>query len=353
MLPTSPPPPSGPPGHYRRPLPEGLIAFSSEEGRQIFREALDAGYLNRWFSLAEHFHTQSEPAFCALGSLVTVLNALAIDPGRTWKGPWRWYSEELLDCCEPLDRVREHGISLPSFVCLARCNGATAVLRRPDTHGVEVLRADLTGPGHVISAFGRAALGQTGDGHYSPLGGWHPGRDLVLVLDVARFKYPPFWVPIQWLWEAMIPPDPATGRSRGWVVLDRDPRPRNLHVRLVCDRPGWREALGSLPAAFGGAEDTADPLAAAVSVARALPPALSGVLTVEAPARALIASTALYRALAAVHPDPAAAALLLLAAPAELLPQGPALRADVPVELLHEADALLAQLRALGGGGTS
>ena len=33
------------------------------------------------------------------------LNALAIDPKRTWKGVWRWFDETLLDCCKPLDEV--------------------------------------------------------------------------------------------------------------------------------------------------------------------------------------------------------------------------------------------------------
>lgn len=32
-----------------------------------------------------------------------------------------------------------------------------------------------------------------GDGHFSPIGGYHAGRDLVLILDTARFKYPPHW----------------------------------------------------------------------------------------------------------------------------------------------------------------
>jgi hypothetical protein len=31
----------------------------------------------------------NEPAFCGLGTLTTVLNALAIDPQRAWKGVWR------------------------------------------------------------------------------------------------------------------------------------------------------------------------------------------------------------------------------------------------------------------------
>ena len=77
-------------GFYRRSLPDSAIAFSSVEGRQIFREALALGGMEGYFALAEQFHTQAEPAFCGLGSLVVVLNALSIDPGRIWKGVWRW-----------------------------------------------------------------------------------------------------------------------------------------------------------------------------------------------------------------------------------------------------------------------
>lgn len=31
-----------------------------------------------------------------------ILNALEIDPHRLWKGPWRWFSEDLLNCCKDL-----------------------------------------------------------------------------------------------------------------------------------------------------------------------------------------------------------------------------------------------------------
>ncbi len=55
---------------YRRPLPDDSIAFSSPEGRQLFSEALVSGGLGGYFTLAEQFHTQSEPSFCGLGSLV-------------------------------------------------------------------------------------------------------------------------------------------------------------------------------------------------------------------------------------------------------------------------------------------
>ena len=89
-------------------------------------------------------------------------------------------------------------------------------------------------------------LGQTGDGHFSPVGGYHPELDLVLLLDVvrvpravssvalrrlcrhtaptlylpqARFKYPPHWVPLPLLYAAMFPLDTATGTGRLGVVI--------------------------------------------------------------------------------------------------------------------------------------
>lgn len=39
-----------------------------------------------FYKLISYFQTQSEPAYCGLASLSMVLNALAIDPGRKWKG---------------------------------------------------------------------------------------------------------------------------------------------------------------------------------------------------------------------------------------------------------------------------
>jgi glutathione gamma-glutamylcysteinyltransferase len=40
----------------------------------------------------------------------------------------------------------------------------------------------------VIVSYSRQVLNQTGTGHFSPIGGYHQSRDLVLIMDVARFK---------------------------------------------------------------------------------------------------------------------------------------------------------------------
>lgn len=94
---------------------------------------------------------QDEPAYCGLATLAMVLNSLSIDPRRPWKGPWRWFHAGvhpasplaeinqceivfvvlasnpvagsrveasfpliagMLDCCSPLTKVQEEGITL-------------------------------------------------------------------------------------------------------------------------------------------------------------------------------------------------------------------------------------------------
>ena len=228
---------------YRRPLPSHAMAFSSPDGRRVFAEALVTEGLNGYFPLAEQFHTQSDPAFCGLGSLVVALNALAIDPERLWKGPWRWFAEDLLDCCVPLTEVRERGLDLDELACLARCNGAEVDVERADVANLASWRAALalaaSGEAVIVASNDRAAMGQTGGGHYSPIGGYHVARDLALILDVARFKYPPHWVSGESLWLAMQPVDAATGRARGWLVMRRRPFSSALGFSLSCAGESW------------------------------------------------------------------------------------------------------------------
>ena len=255
---------------YRRPLPADAVAFSSPEGRVVFAEALASGGLDGYFPLAEQFHTQSDPSFCGLGSLVVALNALGIDPGRLWKGPWRWFAEDLLECCVPLSEVQKRGLDIDELSCLARCNGAEVDVTRAEDQNVGAWREAIAmaSRGHavVIAAYDRGAMAQTGGGHYSPIRGFHAARDLALVLDVARFKDPPHWVPAEQLWRAMRPIDSATGRSRGWIVLRRRERGLALGFTLRCDGDGWQGVADRFAAAIRevGAGARLDDLARAI-----------------------------------------------------------------------------------------
>ena len=208
---------AGPISFHRRVLPEICVAFSSPAGRALFGAALRAGTAEAYFPLAEQFRTQDEPAYCGLSTLVMVLNALAIDPGRVWKGVWRWFHEGMLSCCKDLALVRSEGVDLAELCCLARCNGAMAT----SATGVDVdafravvaaCCADSERHGFLVVNYDRGVLGQTGTGHFSPVGAYDAESDKVLVLDVARFKYPPHWVALPLLHEAM-------GADRGYAVM--------------------------------------------------------------------------------------------------------------------------------------
>ena len=58
-----------------------------------------------------------------------VLNALKVDPNRTWKGVWRWYSEEVLHCSNA--DMMKNGMVLDQLTQLARCNSLHTMTFRP------------------------------------------------------------------------------------------------------------------------------------------------------------------------------------------------------------------------------
>lgn len=211
---------------FRRILPEECISFYSEEGKAIFSEALSTGHMNCYFKLAAQFRTQDEPAYCGLSTLVMILNALDVDPGVVWKGPWRWYHENMLDCCIPLNIIKNEGINLEQFACIAECNSLLTTCIRPDQDSSDAFRQVINeytqrDDAFIVATYSRKVLKQTGDGHFSPIAGFHPGKDLVLIMDTARFKYPPHWIKVSLLLKAMNAQDKSTGLSRGYIILKK------------------------------------------------------------------------------------------------------------------------------------
>lgn len=184
---------------YRRPLPDKCIAFGETKGKELFKEAIRQAYMEIYFPLAEQFITQAEPAYCGLCTLLSnihfiyfiilatlamCLNALHLDPDRLWKGPWRWFSEELFDCCTPLHVAKENGISFTEFECLAKCNGAKVESQRATEKLTieafrEVVKSSCSSTETILVLnYSRKTLGQTGDGHFSPIGGYHKDSDM-------------------------------------------------------------------------------------------------------------------------------------------------------------------------------
>lgn len=257
---------------YMRELPTPpCVDMRSSTGQAMVRQALDALTAVPFFHVISQFRTQDQPAFCGLGTLVMALNALEIDPGRTWKGVWRWFDESLLGGCKDLSLIEKEGITLEEFICIAICNRArlvqcaraapavaqstginTTIQTAPPRaaapaaaaaaidcskacfgckdlvccgtveHFREAVVKNCTGTFSTVlcCSYSRKGLGQTGGGHFTPIGAYEAKSDSVLLLDVARFKYPPHWVPLAVLFGAMANfKDSATNQARGWVVL--------------------------------------------------------------------------------------------------------------------------------------
>lgn len=251
------------------------------------------GYMSNYFPLSEQFITQAEPAYCGPASLAMVLNSLNVDPMKRWKGIWRWYNEDLLHCASR-DRM-EQGLTLDEMTQLARCNGLhTQTFRSTEKHALSAeqimrgkkldlinypdyhdhssscavhtpsraldsmnkqylyangfnlalfktaIQASCIVPNlYTIINFGRKELDQTGTGHFSCIAGYNRQRDKVLVMDTARFKYPPFWVDLHKLYESVCSIDKDSQKPRGFITLsskvmneNQDVVPDNLSTRM-------------------------------------------------------------------------------------------------------------------------
>eukprot|EP00467_Chlorarachnion_reptans_P004396 CAMPEP_0114516504 /NCGR_PEP_ID=MMETSP0109-20121206/17364_1 /TAXON_ID=29199 /ORGANISM="Chlorarachnion reptans, Strain CCCM449" /LENGTH=511 /DNA_ID=CAMNT_0001696899 /DNA_START=47 /DNA_END=1582 /DNA_ORIENTATION=+ len=251
---------------YRRALPScngNVIPFSSSEGRRLFARAMTSGYVNSFFPLIEQFRTQDEPTYCGISTLTMILNALNIDPGRLWKGPWRWYSEEMLDCCKSLDEIKLHGLTFSEWKQLAKCNGVKIEARYASESNIEEFRrtvmqitadsedskvAGQENRKFIVVSYTRKGLQQSGSGHFSPLGAYDPEGDMVLVLDVARFKYPPHWVKLPILFNAMVPKDPDSGMSRGYSIVENGNFQSLILFRMQGKQHSMRKLLTKLTA---------------------------------------------------------------------------------------------------------
>lgn len=152
-----------------------------------------------------------------------VLNALEIDPKRTWKGNWRWFSSEQMKTCSPAESVQEHGIPFDEFTCLAqtycKVQPRRGVSYKQFLQDLEAVTSDTTS--QMVVNYSRSCLGQQDPlAHFSPIGGFNKAENQVLIMDVARGKYPSVWVNAKDLFRAMMTTSKEeAGRSRGYFIL--------------------------------------------------------------------------------------------------------------------------------------
>jgi hypothetical protein len=245
------------------PLPATLVALDSPEGQRLFAEA-DARA--DFFPLSEQLVSQRRANFCGVASAVTVLNALQVaapedgDVGAPYFTQDNFWNERARGVLSP---TMMPGITLDQLADLLQCHPATAHATHAADTTLEAFRAvaakNLATPGDfLIVNYDRAGVGQETMGHISPLGAYNSKADKILLLDVARYKYPPVWADTAALFAAMKTKDFVSDRTRGFVVVAAAPTPpgptgarpaRNLlHIGIGILALSF--ALGALAGAF-------------------------------------------------------------------------------------------------------
>jgi hypothetical protein len=211
------------------------MALTSPAGQELLlrRQTLRADYgpLSQWLE------TQANLAYCGVASSVVVLNSLALPaPAAEGYGAYRFWSQTNVFAApasagfvRPAVVARE-GMTLEQLHGLLISQGALVRRYHGDSLSLgqfrQLLRRSLADPAdRLLANYDRRALGQAGGGHISPLAAYDPSSDRVLILDVARYRYPAVWVASADLWRAVRTLDRSSGRSRGLLTIQAAPPP--------------------------------------------------------------------------------------------------------------------------------
>jgi hypothetical protein len=212
------------------PLPDNLTDLNSEQGGKFFFES---GALQSYFAVADNFVTQKTQAYCGVASIVMVLNALHTPAPTTPEyEPYHTFTQDNLldertDAILPREVLARQGMTLDQLGALLGLHPATVEVRHAEGGGLDAFRASardyLAAKDHfVIVNYLRKSIGQERGGHISPLAAYDAKSDRFLILDVARYKYPPVWVTASDLFAAMNTTDASNNnKTRGYVLVTK------------------------------------------------------------------------------------------------------------------------------------
>jgi hypothetical protein len=212
------------------PLPSNLTDLNSDEGEKLF---LESGALAAYFPIADNFVTQKTQAYCGVASIVRILNAAGVPAPTTPEyQPYHTFTQDNLlddgtDAVLPRAILARQGMTLDQLGGLLSMHPVTIEVHHAADGGLDAFRAAardyLAAKDHfVIVNYLRKALGQQIGGHISPLGAYDAKADRFLILDVARYKYPPVWVKTSDLFEAMNTTDSVNdNKTRGYVLVSK------------------------------------------------------------------------------------------------------------------------------------
>lgn len=219
----------GVPAHAKGPLPipQALFPITHPVGQQ---RLTDTDYNQAYWPLAAYFETQKNQAYCSVATSVIALNALDIARPKSADYPdfpfftqQNFFDKVDTSVADPAV-VSKEGMTMDQLVKVLGQFPVTATPYHAHTLSLDQFRSLIVDnvrfdDRFVLLNFDRKGINEVGGGHWSPLAAYHPASDSALILDVARYKYPPMWVPVTELYRAAQSVDDVSGISRGLVVM--------------------------------------------------------------------------------------------------------------------------------------
>lgn len=206
-----------------------VVYWDSTAGKTLrARIPADADY----WQLSTTFAVQNTQSYCSVASAITVLNAMPIKkPVDPAYAPYAYFTQsnfftpEVIQVISP-QAVMAMGMTREQMAETLNRHGVNAQSIAGDTIKVnalrKLLRKALGNDGQfVLANYLRASLGQEGAGHWSALAAFDKQSDSVLILDVAKYKYPPVWVGISTLRQAIATIDSTSNKARGLVIVSK------------------------------------------------------------------------------------------------------------------------------------
>jgi Phytochelatin synthase len=211
-------------------LPPNLTDLNSEEGQKFF---LESGPFTAYFPIADNFVTQKTQSYCGVASIVMVLNALGVPAPTTPEfQPYHTFTQdnlldEITDGVLPRAVLVRQGMTLDQLGKLLALHPLALEVHHAADSSLDAFRASAreylrTKDHFVLVNYLRKVIGQQTGGHISPLAAYDAMADRFLILDVARYKYPPVWVKASDLFDAMNTTDAVNDNmTRGYVLISK------------------------------------------------------------------------------------------------------------------------------------
>jgi hypothetical protein len=208
---------------------DALFYITDADGQKLFDEA---EIRTPYFRLATYLESEQILTFCGPATIAAVLNSLDVKrpvPQRLY--PWGLFTQDTIftpenQAVKPYPMVEHEGLILEQLTAFFNNLGVRAEMHHADTIDEAKLRQTikdtLADPNkRLVVNYTRKAIGQNGDGHISPVGAYDADTDRVLVLDVAKYKYPPVWMTVADLYKAINTIDSGSNKMRGIIVVSK------------------------------------------------------------------------------------------------------------------------------------